>query len=253
MRYSERAKLCKNPLAQKLLLLMEEKQTNLCPAADFSKSQELLELADKMGPDICMFKTHIDIVEDFTPGLTKELRRLSEKHRFLIFEDRKFADIGNTVKSQYSKGIYKISDWAHIVNAHIVSGPGVIDGLKEIGLPKGNALILLAEMSSKGALATGDYTKTAINWAEANANFVIGFITTKKITDNPTMIHFTPGVKLTGGTDNLRQQYNTPEKVIAELGSDVIIVGRGIYQADDPIAEAKKYRKTGWEAYLNRL
>jgi orotidine-5'-phosphate decarboxylase len=39
-------------------------------------------------------QTHIDIVEDFDQHLIEELVTLSKEHEFLIFEDRKFGDIG---------------------------------------------------------------------------------------------------------------------------------------------------------------
>lgn len=250
--YKERAQQCTNPTAKKLLNLMEEKKTNLSVAFDISSGAKLLELLDKLGPEICVAKMHIDIITDFSNDLVNKLVELKEKHNFLIFEDRKFADIGNTVQMQYSQGIYHIVNWADIVNAHTVPGPGIIDGLKEIGMPKGRGLLLLAEMSSEGNLATGEYTEKTLKMAEENPDFVIGFITMRKLLDNPSFINFTPGVKLVEGGDNLGQQYNTPEKVIKENGSDVIIVGRGVYQADDQVQEAKKYREAGWKAYQER-
>ena len=247
--YSERASFTKNPTARQLLELMDRKETNLAVSADVTTKNDLLSLADKLGPEICILKTHIDIIEDFDKHLISDLQILSKKHDFLIFEDRKFADIGNTVKMQYEKGIYKIASWAHITNAHALPGPGIIKGLAEAGLPLGRGLLILAEMSSKGSLATGAYTEASVEMAKLNRDFVIGFISQGRVTDDPGFIHFTPGVNMAATGDPLGQQYHTPESVIAGKGSDVIIVGRGVIQAKDPIAEARKYRQAGWSAY----
>ncbi len=251
--YQQRAALCINPLARQLLSLMAQKQTNLAVSLDVTAKAELLALADKLGPDICVLKTHIDIVEDFDEDLTRQLTQLAQRHHFLIFEDRKFADIGNTVQLQYAKGIYHIKDWAHIVNAHSLIGPGIIAGLKQVGLKQQRGLLLLAQMSPNGNLFNAEYTQATIAMAEAHSDFVMGFIALEKLSDNPNFIHFTPGVHQSNAGDALGQQYISPHEAIVERGTDIIIVGRGIYQADDPVAAAKSYKQAGWDAYLQRL
>jgi orotidine-5'-phosphate decarboxylase len=96
---------------------------------------------------------------------------LARKHQFLLFDDRKFADIGSTVAAQYKNGFVE----ADVVTVHGVGGPGTLQGLKQAvdelnsrklasndgsgdGVLERGAL-LVAEMSSDGNLATGQYTE----------------------------------------------------------------------------------------------
>jgi orotidine 5'-phosphate decarboxylase subfamily 1 len=250
--YAERAHYCLSALARNLFLLMDEKETNLAISADVTTAAELIEIATTLGPEICVLKTHIDIIQDFTPELTHQLRKLALKHRFMIFEDRKFADIGNTVKHQYEGGIYHIADWADLINAHAVPGPGIIQGLAEVGRKKNRGLIMLAEMSSQGHLMSAEYIQHTLKMAEQYADFVIGFITQHAVSADPHWLNITPGVKFQTEGDKLGQQYVTPHQAILENGSDIIIVGRGILKAQDPKTEAERYRQAGWECYRKR-
>ena len=229
-------------------------------------------------------KTHADVLVDFTMGFAAELARMGQEMGFVIFEDRKFADIGalrvvrssrrhslrdrqqhrsragSTVVNQYSAGLHRIVEWSDLVNAHSIPGPGIISGLSQVGLPHGRALLLLAEMSSKGNLATGGYTTSVVEMAEAaGREFVVGFIAMdrRSLSSPPSdWLIMTPGVDLALPGDILGQQYRTPEKVVHECGCDVIIVGRGIIgqKGEEGMrAAAEKYRDAGWAAYEARL
>nr|O93864.1 RecName: Full=Orotidine 5'-phosphate decarboxylase; AltName: Full=OMP decarboxylase; Short=OMPDCase; Short=OMPdecase; AltName: Full=Uridine 5'-monophosphate synthase; Short=UMP synthase [Pachysolen tannophilus]AAD02431.1 OMP decarboxylase [Pachysolen tannophilus] len=258
--YGERAKVHASPVARRLFELMEKKQSNLCASIDVSSTDELLKLVEKLGPVICLVKTHIDTIDDFSyDGTILPLVELSKKYNFMIFEDRKFADIGNTVKNQYKNGIFKIAQWADITNAHGVTGEGIVKGLKEAALettlePRG--LLMLAELSSKGSLAYGEYTNKTVEIAKSDKDFVIGFIAQHDMggrEEGFDWIIMTPGVGLDDKGDKLGQQYRTVDQVI-DSGSDIIIVGRGLFgKGRDPVLQGERYRKAGWDAYLKRI
>lgn len=167
---------------------------------------------------------------------------------------------------QYSSGTHKIASWSDLTNAHSVPGPGIITGLSTIGLPLGRGLLLLANMSSKGALARGEYTRETVRMArEAGRDFVVGFIAQERVDaeeaeeaeEAEDWLIMSPGVGLAAKGDKLGQQYRTPREVVLEAGADVIIVGRGIYGVqggEEAVkAEAERYREEGWKAYEERL
>ncbi|KAJ0125054.1 orotidine 5phosphate decarboxylase [Diaporthe amygdali] len=133
--YGDRAASATHPLTTYLLRLMELKQSNLCVSADVHSARELLSLADKVGPSIVVLKTHYDLVLgwDFNPqtGTGAYLAALARKHGFLIFEDRKYCDIGSTVQQQYVGGTARVIDWAHIVNANISAGKPMVGAMAE--------------------------------------------------------------------------------------------------------------------------
>ena len=262
--YEVRMRNATNDAARGLFGVMSRKSTNLIFSDDITDPEEMLRLADLLGDEIAVLKTHIDMIDYFTPELTKRLVELSKKHDFMIFEDRKFADIGNTVRLQYTHGIYKIAEWSNFVNVNVLPGPGPIKSIGgamssiKDGIARG--IIVLAQMSSEGNLATGEYTEKAVRFSNQNKEFVAGYVGNggdaaelKKLAKIalPEHIIMTPGIRIDRESDGMGQKYSTPEDAVL-AGADCIIVGRGIYGSGDPLETAKEYRMRGWKAYLKR-
>ena len=237
---------------------MKTKKSNLVLSLDVTRGDEFFRILELVGPHIVLLKTHIDILDDFTPSFIDKLRRVADQHNFLIFEDRKFADIGNTVRHQYRNGVYRIHDWADFVTVHMVAGPGTLEGLFEGTENRG--AFLLARMSSRDNFITPDYTARVFHEGRRRREWVAGYIGHGKDSADiaafkkllpPDQLLLMPGVQLQAGGDALGQQYLSVEEAVRG-GADLVILGRGIIKADDPGETAGRVRALGWQCYTER-
>lgn len=234
----------KHPVGKKLVEIALKKKSNLIVSADLITTSELLKLANEVGESIVALKLHTDIIKDFNFDFVNQLKKIAKDKEFLLLEDRKFADIGNTQELQFKEGIYKIASWADMITSHVIAGEESLKVFDNVGV------VAIVEMSSKGTLTDDFYITKAINVAENAAN-VLGAVAQRRVPDD--LLLFTPGVNLRKSGDNKGQQYNTPERVFQNIHTDFMIVGRGVYQAVNPAETAREYQTIGWQAYLNSL
>lgn len=239
-------------MGQRLMDTMLQKKTNLCLSADVGSCAELLKLADLVGEHICMLKIHVDSLKGFDETFIPQLQALSKKHQFLIFEDRKFGDIGHIVQQQFQSLPYAISEWADVITVHTVAGGSTIEALKRTGKLKQTGVLLIAEMSTADTLTKDEYVEKSIEIAAQHLDVVIGIVGQNHRPKGLGQLLCTPGIHLEKGGDDLGQRYNTPRTVF-ERGTDVMIVGRGIYAAENPKAAAELYQKWGWEYFDDQL
>ncbi len=242
-------------LVRRLQELRASKQTNLILALDVTRQADFFRILEQVAPHLLMVKTHVDLLEDYSPEFVPRLQELAQRHELLILEDRKFADIGNTVRGQYRGGPFRIAEWAQFVTVHALPGPGILAGLFD-GLEQDRACFLLARMSSKGNLLNPAYTRKVLEMGAADSH-VAGYIghgadahalRELKAQIPPHQLLLVPGVNLERKGDSLGQHYLTAAEAVRG-GADAIIVGRGITAAADPARAAIEYRRQAWEAF----
>jgi len=245
-----------HPMAQRLYDIMLVKKTNLCVSADVETFVELINLANQLGDEICLLKVHFDIynngiINNDADISIKNLYRIARIKNFLILDDRKYSDIGKIVQRQLKNSI-ATNGTPHSITVQTVFGQGTLAGLETDCISEKIGSFLVAETSSQNSLITKDYTEKSVQLAYKYRESVAGFITQHHLGDN-RFLYLTPGVNLTHTDDLLQQGYRSIEDAIVKDKCDIIIVGKGIYQTNDPLKTCQKYRKLAWKTFSNNV
>lgn len=216
--------------------LYNSDQKLLCVAVDYRDKQNVVDTIELLGKNgIKVFKIHCDIINNFDDTFIETLKELKTRLNIVLWEDRKFSDIGFITEQQLHYGVHKISSWADIVTFHSTCGSG------SIPLLKGIDIFLVIELSVDNHLCDENYIKKSIDIANTHPN-IKGVVCQHLPEDlNPKILKIVPGISLSGNTsDHQNQRYNTTgDKSFA----DIFVVGRTVTNSPDPIKTIKEIQR----------
>ena len=100
---------CAHPLAHQYMEMASSKQSLVVLAADVPEIDGIVSLVREVGPHIVALKTHVDMIEGFTLEGWQRVVEAARENGLLLFEDRKFADIGRVAQTQMG-GLYDMQN-----------------------------------------------------------------------------------------------------------------------------------------------
>ena len=270
----DRARSIGNDAGQLLLSTAYRKQSFLCVSLDLPTAELVVHALKALHPVICAAKLHADALPDLTHDHLEDIQRIAREHHVVLIEDRKFSDIGHTVRAQYCNGPHRIITWAHLVTVHSIAGLDAVNALcaaadeythAVVGTPSPRGCLLVAELSCHGNLISPEYTQTTLDMLVDTQGhrhpFVAGFIASKRLAlpAGVDAVFMTPGVHLQSSGDAHGQQYRDVDQVMHAGASDIIIVGRGVLgsfaqdlDAAQLVQRAVEYKNQAWNAFLRR-
>jgi uridine monophosphate synthetase len=261
-------RISKNQAQQTGLLfeIMDQKKTNVCWSADVTDGAQLLEIFNQIAPHIALIKIHFDAIPGLTTSHINQMFEIAYDNNVMVMGDRKFADIGATVRKQVechptsnasnaSNQNLDRNTQLHCCTVHTIAGESGVKALQERSIDS----VLIAEMSNKGSISDDEifssyYAEATASLAKRFSATVMGIVCQSRINcdagDN--FVYMTPGVHLEQKTDGGDQRYRDCYQAIAVQNNDVVIVGRGIHGAENPLIAVKQYQEQAWNALSSK-
>ena len=213
-------------------------------ACDFPSSQQVFEFLDKFTGKKPFVKIGMELYYAEGPAIVKEIKKRGHK----IFLDLKLHDIPNTVNKAMSV-LSKLD--VDMTNVHAAGTIPMMEGaIKGLTREDGTRPILIAvtQLTStdeatmkRDLLIDEDIDKVVMHYAN-NAKLagldgvVCSPLEAGKVheTCGEGFLTVTPGVRFADSEVGDQKRVMTPEQA-KKIGSDYIVVGRPITQADDPV------------------
>ena len=220
-------------------------------ALDFDSAARTLAFLDTFTEEKPFVKIGMELFYAEGPSIVREIRARGHK----IFLDLKLHDIPNTVK----KAMAALSALdVDIVNLHAAGTEAMMTAaLEGLTRPDGSRPLLIAvtqltstdqERMEKELLIREPITDVVLHYAACAAHAGLDGVVCSPLEAGAIhgrcgekFLTVTPGVRFAGGDAGDQKRVTTPAKA-RELGSDYIVVGRPITQADDPVAAYRRCR-----------
>ena len=214
-------------------------------ACDFNSKEQVFTFLDKFTGKKPFVKIGMELFYAEGPEIVREIKARGHK----IFLDLKLCDIPNTVKK--SMNVLSRLD-VDMCNLHAFGTKAMMEAALE-GLVRedGTRPILIAvtqltstseERMREDQLINEPLDKVVMHYAKCAADCGLDGVVCSpleagkvKETCGEKFLTVTPGVRFADGDVGDQVRITSPEKA-KEIGSDYIVVGRPITQADDPVA-----------------
>ena len=212
-------------------------------ALDYDNQQDAMFMAQCLDPQRCRLKVGKELFTIAGPELIKSLHQLG----FEVFLDLKFHDIPNTVAKAVLAAA-KLGVW--MVNVHASGGSEMMETTIAAMQTAGGKQPLLIAVTVLTSMDAHGLRETGINQTPAERVLELA-----KLTQNSGLagvvcsaqeaqllkqelgsefILVTPGIRPAFASVGDQKRIMTPAQAIA-AGSDYLVIGRPITQADDPM------------------
>ncbi|NBI13431.1 orotidine-5'-phosphate decarboxylase [[Haemophilus] felis] len=211
-------------------------------ALDYEKEKEALALVDQIDPSLCRLKVGKEMFTTLGTKFVKELH----KREFDVFLDLKFHDIPNTV-ARAVRSAADLGVW--MVDLHASGGLRMMEEAKKILEPYGKDAPILISVTVLTSMEDLDLLQIGINASPMEQVIRLANLTQRAGLDgvvcSPQEVEIlrkncgddfkliTPGIRPIGSEFGDQRRVMTPNAAI-KAGSDYLVIGRPITQADNP-------------------
>ena len=218
-------------------------------ALDFDSKAKTLEFLDKFTEEKPFVKIGMELYYAEGPAIVREIKERGHK----IFLDLKLHDIPNTVKKAMS--VLRELD-VDRTNLHAAGTKAMMEAaLEGLTRPDGTRPLLIAvtqltstsqERMEADLLIKENLDDVVMHYAKCAAEAGLAGVVCSPLEAGKVhekcgenFVTVTPGVRFADGDVGDQVRVTTPAKA-KEIGSDYIVVGRPITQAEDPVAAYRR-------------